>query len=92
MANVLANRNVAIAIDSDDPFSVFAQGEGTARIVEGSEAQAKLGSLIIKVPEIQPLLEGELDVVAVDVRRWYVTSVPDGWFPAKTLEPEHPRA
>lgn len=92
MANVAANPRVAVAVDSNDPFTVFAQAEGTARILEGPEAQTRLGSLIIKVPEIQPLLRGELNVVAVDVNRWHVTSFPDGWFPAKTLQPEPGRA
>jgi hypothetical protein len=85
MANVSANSKVAFSVDSNDPFAIFAQGEGRARVLTGPEAEACIGDLRKKVPEIEPLLRGELNVMAVDVQRWLVTSFPEGWFPAREL-------
>ena len=85
MANVLALPKVAIAVDANDAFAVFAQAEGVARIVTGQAAELRLAALRRKIPEIDPLLQGDLHVMAVDITRWLVTSFPSGWFPARVL-------
>jgi hypothetical protein len=87
MANVAANPRVAVAVDTNNPFAIFAQGEGKARILTGAPADAQLAALRKKIPEIEPLLAGQLHVMAVDIQRWLVTSFPQGWFPAKVLVP-----
>ncbi len=87
MANVTANPRVAVAVDTNNPFAIFAQGEGTARILTGAASEAQLAALRKKIPEIEPLLAGQLHVMAVDIKRWLVTSFPQGWFPAKALVP-----
>jgi hypothetical protein len=66
---------------------MFAQAEGKARIVSGPDVELGLAKLRAKVPEIEPLLKGELHVMAIDVARWFVTSFPDGWFPAREVTP-----
>jgi hypothetical protein len=87
MANIAANPKVAVAVDTNNPFATFAQGEGKARILTGAAADAQLAALRKKIPEIEPLLAGQLHVMAIDIQRWLVTSFPQGWFPAKVLVP-----
>lgn len=87
MANVRANPRVAIAVDDANPFAIFAQAEGSARVLDGDEAERRLSALRKKVPEIEPLLKAPSFVVEIAVARWLVTSFPDGWFPAKELRP-----
>ncbi|GAC1344575.1 MAG: hypothetical protein NVSMB23_19650 [Myxococcales bacterium] len=87
MANVRANPRVALAVDDATPFTIFAQAEGSVRVLEGDAAALRLAALRAKVPEIEPLLMGPHFVVEIAVSRWLVTSFPDGWFPAKELRP-----
>ena len=84
-ANLAANPKVAVAIDASNPFTVFAQGEGVARLLPDGERARVTGALLAKIPEAKPLYEGELLLVTVDISSWHVTSFPDGWFPAKVL-------
>jgi nitroimidazol reductase NimA-like FMN-containing flavoprotein (pyridoxamine 5'-phosphate oxidase superfamily) len=87
MANVAANPRVAVAIDGGSPFESFAQGEAEAHVVTGPAAEARLAQLKGKVPEIAPLLAGELNLMELRVSRWLLTSFPDGMFPARALRP-----
>lgn len=87
MANVAANRRVAVSVDGDSPFEPFVQGEAEAHVVSGPEADRRLARLKRKVPEILPLLAGELNLVELRVSRWLLTSFPDGMFPARELKP-----
>jgi hypothetical protein len=87
MANVTANPRVALAIDDNDPFKLFAQAEGRASIVAPDAAAPYYAGLRKKIPEIEPLLAGSLHMMRIDVTTWRLTSFPDGWFPAKVLTP-----
>ena len=87
MKNILADPRVAVAIDDATPFTLFAQAEGRASLVEGAEAARRLAALRSKVPEIEPLLMGPVNVLRIDVPRWLVTSFEHGWFPAREVRP-----
>jgi len=87
MRNIRENPRVAVAVDSASPFAAFAQAEGTAHILEGPQATARLAALRAKVPEIEPLLMGPHHVIELAISRWLVTSFPDGFFPARELRP-----
>jgi hypothetical protein len=86
MANVHANPRVALTIDDSDPFRLFVQAEGKASIVDPATAQPFYAGLRKKIPEIEPLLAGDLHMMRIDVTTWRVTSFPDGWFPARVLK------
>jgi len=85
MANVRANPRVALAIDDSDPFKLFVQAEGKASVVDPAVAQPLYAGLRKKIPEIEPLLAGDLNMMRIDVTTWRATSFPDGWFPARVL-------
>ncbi|MHB1843890.1 MAG: pyridoxamine 5'-phosphate oxidase family protein [Deltaproteobacteria bacterium] len=88
MANIAASPHVAVAVDSNSPFTTFAQGEGRATVIEQSGESRHLAALRAKVPEIDPLLRGEIQLIEIAIGRWFVTSFPEGWFPAKVLTPD----
>jgi len=87
MANIHANPKVALTIDDADPFRLFVQAEGRASIVDPAKAAPLYAGLRKKIPEIEPLLAGDLHMMRVDVTTWRATSFPDGWFPARVLKP-----
>jgi Pyridoxamine 5'-phosphate oxidase len=87
MANVHANPKVALTIDDNNPFLLFLQAEARASIVDPAIAAPLYAGLRKKIPEIEPLLAGDLHMMRIDVTTWRATSFPDGWFPARVLKP-----
>lgn len=85
LANVLADKRVAVMMSDDQPFGLFAQGQGTAEVVEG-EAEVKVrAALLAKAPEIEPFLAAPLKTLVVTIDRWILTDVTRGWLPGKEL-------
>ncbi|MCK6544567.1 pyridoxamine 5'-phosphate oxidase family protein [Myxococcota bacterium] len=87
MKNVLADDRVAVMVADNAPYSLFAQGEGRARIVEGEAAEKAKADLLAKNPEMAPFFSFPLVHVNLEISRWLLTDVPNGWIPAKELRP-----
>jgi hypothetical protein len=85
MTNILADERVAVMVADNAPYSLFAQGEGRARIVEGEAATKAKAELLAKNPEMAPFFGFPLRHVSLEISRWLLTDVPNGWIPAKEL-------
>jgi Pyridoxamine 5'-phosphate oxidase len=86
LANLRANPRVAVVVSSGSPFEPFLQEEGTAaELTDAREVEATTAALLAKAPEIAPFLRAPLVAVALRLRRWRATDVPNGWFPGKEL-------
>ena len=84
MKNIRADDRVAVIV-ADDPYGLFLQGEGTARVVEGEADADVRAALRGKAPEVEPLLGAPIVAVHVEISRWFVTDVTRGWLPAKEI-------
>jgi hypothetical protein len=89
LANIQANRKVAIVVSSGSAFEPFLQGEGEAVVLYGDgDIDATKNALLAKAPEIEPLLRFPVAAVTLDIRRWRATDVLAGWVPGKVLMPQ----
>jgi hypothetical protein len=88
LRNLRANARVALMIEATNPMAPFAQADGRASVVAGA-AVAFRDAIAAKTPESRPLvgLPG-LVPVRIDVTRWRITDVPNGWLPAHELAAE----
>lgn len=84
MTNVRADNRVAVIV-ADDPYGIFLQGQGVARVVEGEQEADVRESLLRKAPQVAPLLGAPIRAVHIDIDRWFVTDVARGWLPAKEI-------
>ena len=84
MKNIRADDRVAVIV-ADDPYGLFLQGEGTARVVEGQQDADVRAALLQKDPRVGPLLDAPIQAVHVEITRWFVTDVSRGWLPAKEI-------
>ncbi|MFD9700898.1 pyridoxamine 5'-phosphate oxidase family protein [Lentzea sp. NPDC059081] len=77
------NPEVALVVSTGSPMEPFLQARGTAVVVEGAEDEAARQRLVAKVPEVGPFLATPIRTVRIDVPRWRVTDIPNGWLPGK---------
>lgn len=85
LANLRSNPRVALMIENGDAFSLFAQAEGDAKIVESRHDE--IGRAIAeKTPASATMVAlWNLTPVRIEVDRWRLTDVKAGWLPAKEL-------
>jgi hypothetical protein len=87
MANLVANPQVAVMIESGDPVALFAQAEARA-VVRVGPSEAFRAALVAKTPSSAPLVGMPgLVPVEIEVQRWRLTDVKAGWLPARDLLP-----
>ena len=84
MSNIRADNRVAVIV-ADDPYGLFLQGEGTARVVDGEQEADVREALLQKDPRVGPLLGAPIQAVHVEITRWFATDLSKGWLPAKEI-------
>ncbi|MDQ3019698.1 MAG: pyridoxamine 5'-phosphate oxidase family protein [Bacteroidota bacterium] len=83
-ANIQINNNVAISISKNDAMQDFLQGSGEAVILDVSEDKLARDLILEKMPSFQTYTP--VTPVRIDVKKFFVTSLQNSWFPAKVLE------
>ncbi|MDZ4711463.1 MAG: pyridoxamine 5'-phosphate oxidase family protein [bacterium] len=84
MANMKVNNSVAVSISKNDATQDFLQGIGEIIILDGSEEAGIRKMLTEKMSWFKTYTP--VTPVRIDIRKFYVSSFKDGWFPAKELE------
>ncbi len=84
MANLRKNLSVAISISKNDAMQDFLQAIGDAVILPDSEEPEVRKLILDKMPWFQTFTP--VTPVRVRVKKYFVTSLQNGWFPAKVLE------
>ncbi len=82
--NIKINKKVAISISKNDAMQDFLQGYGEAVIMDVSDDKSVRDKIIYKMPSFQTFTP--VTPVRVDIKKFFVTSLQNGWFPAKLLE------
>ncbi len=83
-ANITANKNVAYSISQNDATKDFIQGKAVVEILPDEEEAAVKEMLINKMPWYQTFVP--MVPVKIISSKIFVTSLQNGWFPAKVLE------
>lgn len=83
-ANITANKNIAYSISQNDATKDFLQGKAVVEILSGEE-EAKVREMLVKK---MPWYQTFVPMVPVKIisSKIFVTSLQNGWFPAKVLE------
>lgn len=84
ISNLEINKNVAIVISQNDAMKDFLQGQGTLEILSDDEDARVRQMILDKLPEFQTFTP--VSPVKIHIKKFFVTSLELGWFPAKTLE------
>ena len=82
--NIKIDDTVAISISKNDAMQDFLQGYGKAVILDDSEEENVRNILLEKMPWFQTYTP--VSPVRIDIKKFFVTSLQDKWFPAKVLE------
>lgn len=83
-ANLKSNSKVAFSISKNDAMQDFLQGSGEVEILPDSEEPAVRKMIVDKMPWFQTYTP--VSPVKIKVKKYFVTSLQNGWFPAKVLE------
>jgi nitroimidazol reductase NimA-like FMN-containing flavoprotein (pyridoxamine 5'-phosphate oxidase superfamily) len=83
-ANISANKNVAYSISQNDATKDFIQGKATVEILPDSEEARVREMLVNKMSWYQTFVP--MVPVKIVSSKIFVTSLQNGWFPAKVLE------
>ncbi len=83
-ANIAQNKNVAYSISQNDATKDFLQGKAVVEVLPDDE-EAKVRELLVdKMPWYQTFVP--MVPVKIVSSKIFVTSLQNGWFPAKVLE------
>ena len=83
-ANIEKNKNVAYSISQNDATKDFLQGKAVVEILPESEEARVREMLVEKMPWYQTFVP--MIPVKIVSSKIFVTSLENGWFPAKVLE------
>lgn len=83
-ANISANKNVAYSISQNDATKDFLQGKAVIEVLPDSEEARVREMLVKKMPWYQTFVP--MVPVKITASKLFVTSLQNGWFPAKVLE------
>lgn len=84
MSNMVLNKNVAISISKNDAMQDFLQGSGELVILEDSDETKVREMLVAKMPWFKTYTP--VTPVRIDLKKVFVSSFKDQWFPARVLE------
>lgn len=84
MNNFEINKNIAISISKNDAMQDFLQGSGEIVILNESEESKVREMLVAKMPWFKTYTP--VTPVRIDLKKVFVSSFNDHWFPAKVLE------
>jgi len=82
--NIKINKKVAISISKNDAMQDFLQGYGEAVTLDVSEDKFVRDMIVEKMPWFQTYTP--VTPVRIDIKKYFITSLQNGWFPAKVLE------
>lgn len=83
-ANITANKNVAYSISQNDATKDFIQGKAVVKVLPAEEEQKVRDMLLKKMPWYQTFVP--MVPIKIESSKIFVTSLQNGWFPAKVLE------
>ena len=84
LSNIKINNKVAISISKNDAMLDFIQGFGEAVILDPDEDKFVRDKILAKMPSFQTYTP--VTPVRIDIKKYLITSLQNGWFPAKLLE------
>ncbi len=82
--NIMANKNVAYSISQNDATKDFLQGKAKVNILPDEEEASVREMLVKKMPWYQTFVP--MVPIKIVSSKIFVTSLQNGWFPAKVLE------
>ena len=83
-ANLKENTKVAISISKNDAMQDFLQAQAEVEILSDTEEPEVRKLIVDKMPWFQTYTP--VSPVRLRVKKYFVTSLQKGWFPAKVLE------
>jgi uncharacterized pyridoxamine 5'-phosphate oxidase family protein len=83
-ANITANKNVAYSVSQNDATKDFLQGKAVVEVLPDSDEARVREMLLKKMPWYQTFVP--MVPVKIVASKIFVTSLQNGWFPAKVLE------
>ncbi|MBV6477854.1 MAG: hypothetical protein HGGPFJEG_00599 [Ignavibacteria bacterium] len=84
MANLKTNKNVAVCISKNDAMQDFLQGHGEAVILDDSKEPEVRAMILEKMPWFQTFTP--VTPIRINIKDFFVSSLNNGWFPAKHFE------
>lgn len=86
LTQLAANSNVGVKVVPGGIADPFAQGLGTATLLDDADRDATFQALLRKEPQVEPFLATPVTAVVIDIDWWRVTHLGGGWLPGKILE------
>lgn len=86
MANLRISRNAAVAVSKNNAMEDFLQGTGTVEILDDSKEPEVRKMILEKMPWFQTFTP--VTPVKISIRKFFVSSLQNQWFPAKVFETE----
>ncbi len=83
-SNIKKNNKIAISISKNDAMQDFIQGSGNAVIMDESEESRVREMILEKMPWFQTFTP--VMPVKLEIKKFFISSLQNGWFPAKVLE------
>ncbi|KAA0211421.1 MAG: hypothetical protein OZ913_05405 [Ignavibacteriaceae bacterium] len=83
-SNVSVNRNIAIEISQNDASKDFLQGFGVVEILPQSDTEKVLKMITDRIPWFKTYTP--IVPVKLNISKYFVSSLAEGWFPAKVYE------
>jgi nitroimidazol reductase NimA-like FMN-containing flavoprotein (pyridoxamine 5'-phosphate oxidase superfamily) len=83
-ANLKENSKVAVSISKNDAMQDFLQAQAEVEILPDSDEPEVRKLIVDKMPWFQTFTP--VSPVRIRVKKYFVTSLQKGWFPAKVLE------
>ena len=83
-ANISRNPEVAISISKNDAMQDFLQAKAEAEILSEEQEPEVRKMIVDKMPWFQTYTP--VSPVRLRVKKYFVTSLKNGWFPAKVLD------
>lgn len=83
-ANIVENKNAAYSISQNDATKDFLQGKAVVEILPDEEEAKVRKMLVDKMPWYQTFVP--MTPIKIKSSKIFVTSLQNGWFPAKVLE------
>lgn len=83
-ANIKENKNVAYSISQNDATKDFLQGKAVIEVLPAEEEDNVRAMLVEKMPWYQTFVP--MTPVKIVSSKLFVTSLQNGWFPAKVLD------
>lgn len=84
MANIKADPSVAFSVSKNDAMQDFLQASGVAEILSEEHEPEVRKMIVDKMPWFQTYTP--VAPVRIKVKKYFVSSLKNGWFPAKVFE------